>query len=716
MSPKFAKYFFILGGIITIIGLFFIVWAIAESNDIESDNTRPPLQFDYPNNGVFSTGDDNKTTIQFKFIFKTDTEFAVGERFNYNFQAKVGGPDIIEKIYIIFETSNIDSSEINDKNLESVLNYAIENELGVELEKNGLMDDLSILFEHKSTYLFPKEQEVKLIPVTVGKNNEYDSLPKTGSLFTIKPFSEKLSVEAGQKSIKSSKQQELDGRKNIGLTIIAISIAAYGLGIQLLISKRKGDDDKSIQSLDNGSEQPPSVNNSIIEARLSTLEKTTHKKLDYIIDTLRDKEPTITKIFQENWIETERQEEIDQLRTDLDKKDEKIKSQLNLFLKEANSYHFEKKYGKAVELYDIILNESPNHLGLLNNKGLALAQLEKYEEAIICYNKALKIEAKNPSVLSNKGNVLTDLGKFKDAILCYNSALETNPKFVNAITAKGTILDTPNESISLYNEALEIDPKNFAALNNKGVALIELGKFDEAILFYNKALEIQSNDDTLKNKGNALVTLGDLKEAISCYDKALKENPKNVDALIGKGNVLDSQEKFTDALICYNDALDITPTNIKALTNKGVALANLGKFEDAISYHDKALKENPNFVLALNNKSYALANLDDYAEALSLAERALEIDEEFVEAWINKGLALAKLNKITSGLSCINKALKIEPDNFLANTNKGNLLFMLEKYDEAIFWYDKALTIQPTNSATINNKNIALTKIKESKK
>lgn len=240
MTPKFVNFLLIIGVIIISIGIFFIVWATIESSEIEIQSTRPPLQFDYPSVGEFSTGDDdNPSTIKFQFIFETDTEFAVGERFNYLFQAKVGGTQILDKIYIIFETPNIISSEINDENFEFVIDYALDNDLGVELQKKELMNDGSFLFEHGSTYLYTKEQDVELMPITVGKNGEYGPIPKTGSLFTIKPFSEKLHVEAGQESIKSSRQQELDTRMVLGFSIIGISAIPFGISVPILISHRK---------------------------------------------------------------------------------------------------------------------------------------------------------------------------------------------------------------------------------------------------------------------------------------------------------------------------------------------------------------------------------------------------------------------------------------------------------------------------------------------
>ena len=56
---------------------------------------------------------------------------------------------------------------------------------------------------------------------------------------------------------------------------------------------------------------------------------------------------------------------------------------------------------------------------------------------------------------------------------------------------------------------MAINPKNESALSNKGIALDDLGNYNGAILYYDKALAINPGEaDVLYNKGNALYDLG----------------------------------------------------------------------------------------------------------------------------------------------------------------------------------------------------------------
>ena len=56
-----------------------------------------------------------------------------------------------------------------------------------------------------------------------------------------------------------------------------------------------------------------------------------------------------------------------------------------------------------------------------------------------------------------------------------------------------TSLGKYQEAIEWYDKALKIDPNNVFALNNKGLALSNLGKYEEAIEWFDKALKIDPN-------------------------------------------------------------------------------------------------------------------------------------------------------------------------------------------------------------------------------
>jgi tetratricopeptide (TPR) repeat protein len=88
-------------------------------------------------------------------------------------------------------------------------------------------------------------------------------------------------------------------------------------------------------------------------------------------------------------------------------------------------------------------------------------------------------------------------------------------------TTLGTTIpqtNTTNPTSAQENDIIELELK--------GLVLHFLGKNNEAISFFDKALAINPNDaEVLNNKGIALHFLGKNNEAISIFDKALAINP-----------------------------------------------------------------------------------------------------------------------------------------------------------------------------------------------
>lgn len=67
------------------------------------------------------------------------------------------------------------------------------------------------------------------------------------------------------------------------------------------------------------------------------------------------------------------------------------------------------------------------------------------------------------------------------------------------------------------------------AYNGKGIALKELRDYKQALEFFNKAIDIDSNySNAYLNKGNILREMKDFKGAVDCYNKSIELDPNDV--------------------------------------------------------------------------------------------------------------------------------------------------------------------------------------------
>lgn len=163
------------------------------------------------------------------------------------------------------------------------------------------------------------------------------------------------------------------------------------------------------------------------------------------------------------------------------------------------------------------------------------------------------------------------------------------------------------------------------------------------------------------NKGMSLQSLGRDQEALNCYDKAIEINPRYAVGWYNKGNSLDSLGRYDEAISCYDRSLEANPRYAATWYNKGLSLASLSRYEKAIDCYDKALEIDPRYAAAWNNKGISFKSLGRYEEAISCYDKALEIDPRYAYAWYSKGYSLYSLDRYQEAIDCFENAIEISP-------------------------------------------------------
>ncbi len=258
------------------------------------------------------------------------------------------------------------------------------------------------------------------------------------------------------------------------------------------------------------------------------------------------------------------------------------------------------------------------------------SNIEKFHLAHSIFLLAITEKPIDDNSIQDAREMFKELGR-KDWLRQCDDLLqpeETQTKSAKSLYKKGLVLGSLgryDQAIECFDKALEIDANDSRIWNGKGYIFGNLGRYQEAIECFDKALEIDTNNNSLailKNKGTALHYLGRYDQAIECFDKVLKIDSTDGDTWSGIGISFDYLGRYDQAIECFDKAISTNPKSDDAWYNKGVALDYLRKYEEAITCYDKAIDMNPDNGIAWHGKSLCLGGLGDHKEADSCMDKA----------------------------------------------------------------------------------------------
>jgi tetratricopeptide (TPR) repeat protein len=270
-----------------------------------------------------------------------------------------------------------------------------------------------------------------------------------------------------------------------------------------------------------------------------------------------------------------------------------------------------------------------------------------------------------------------------------------------------------DEAIKLFDKAIDINSSYSPAWKAESYAYLTLEDYENGLEYINRYLDVNKTDpEALILKGWALDEIGDYpgryNEAIEVLDKAIDLDPQNAWAWSNKGNALTDLGRYPEAIQAFNKAIELEPLYALAYSNKGWSLDEQGKYDEAIEALDRAIELDPQLALAWCNKGNTLTNQGKYDEAIEALDQAIGLDSQLALAWNNKGVALTNQGKYDEAIKVLDKAIDLDPQLALAWNNKGWALNRKGKYNKAIIVLDKAIDLDPQLASAWNNKGVAL--------
>jgi len=130
----------------------------------------------------------------------------------------------------------------------------------------------------------------------------------------------------------------------------------------------------------------------------------------------------------------------------------------------------------------------------------------------------------------------------------------------------------------------------FMNYNYKGSEALEKNKIDDAILNYNKALEIvPDSNEVLNGLGRALKRKGRLKEALEAYLKGLETDRFDHYIISNISEVYDIMGDYKKSMEYAQKAIELFPGTYEAYFYQGNVYMSRGQYNMAIESYVKAL-------------------------------------------------------------------------------------------------------------------------------
>jgi len=228
------------------------------------------------------------------------------------------------------------------------------------------------------------------------------------------------------------------------------------------------------------------------------------------------------------------------------------------------------------------------------------------DSAEVIYKKIQTIDSTDSRGLQGLGFIYSVVKKdYNKAIEYYKAALAIQPDNVDALYGLAKVYQNIGEKLtadSVYKAAISKNPNSVGINYSYGLFLVELGRYDEAIPYLEKAYQLGIEDkDKEKEVLLALVKSGieggknkkELYQKVLPYaDILIQRDSTNYVYYINRGDVYAVMGKTSQALKDYDTAISLSNNNPVAILKKAMYLTyDLKRYNDAIPVIQKLLAQ-----------------------------------------------------------------------------------------------------------------------------
>ncbi|MGD9894999.1 MAG: protein kinase family protein, partial [Dehalococcoidia bacterium] len=311
----------------------------------------------------------------------------------------------------------------------------------------------------------------------------------------------------------------------------------------------------------------------------------------------------------------------------------------------------------------------------------------------------------------NRGASLAAMGRTDEALECYRRAVELDSSLAKPWHNMAHILmeqKNYEQALQYFDKAIEVGSES-ESWNDKGMALWALQRFDQALQCFDEAARSDPNYGLpWRNKGTVLELLDQSSNADLSYREAIARNPRDAEAWRLRGNLLGRMGKFPEAAQCFQVLTQLNESDADAWRMSGVAQENAGDLAEAISCYGRAVRLNPNDAGTWYALAVSQQRLGHMAEAAASLQTCVALDPSHAHAWTNLGGCLNELGRSKDGLRSLQHALVLEPRDPIAWWHKAQCEIALSRTSDAVAYLKQVLVLSAAAPELVDAAQIQL--------
>jgi tetratricopeptide (TPR) repeat protein len=311
-------------------------------------------------------------------------------------------------------------------------------------------------------------------------------------------------------------------------------------------------------------------------------------------------------------------------------------------------------------------------------------------------------------------NNLQDRENIEDEIQRLHSHLNNNPENSRLLTALGTryyLIGKTEDALKAYNRAIELDVQLAEAYSNRSLIYIDQCDYEQAIRDNITAIRINRNyAGAFNNLGLAHRCQDNLLSAMESFEEALRLNPRLAVTYYNRGvignTIAKTEKEFQKAAYDFERAYLLGHDSPSLWSSWGLALCNLGEYRDAIDKLNQAIfltKDEAALAYARRGYAYLQLGSEFYSKAGLDFEQAIQKNDSLAYAYANYGLLKAREGKDGEAIDLYNKAITLGENNYAIHCNLAAAYSRMRQWSEAISHYLKAIELGDEQATTRYN-------------